>query len=47
MAQLVALAVPLDDFSIMSSVTVSLKRDDGDKGFSFQGKFHLLLFWLL
>ena len=38
MAQLVALAVPLgimplDDCSIISSVTVLLKQDDGDKGF--------------
>ena len=35
MAQLVALA----DFSIISSVTVSLKRDDGDKGFCFKENF--------
>ena len=48
MAQLVALAtclnnrddiMPLDDCSIISSVTVSLKRDDGDKGFRFKESF--------
>ena len=44
MAQLVALAVPLeimplDDCSIISSVTVSLKQDDGDKGFRFKKSF--------
>ena len=44
MAQLVTLAVPLgiiplDDCSIISSVTVSLKRDDGDKGFRFKEIF--------
>ena len=48
MAQLDALAaclnnrddiMPLDDCSIISSVTVSLKRDDGDKGFRFKESF--------
>ena len=47
MAQLVALAaclnnrddiMSLDDWSI-TSVTVSLKRDDGDKGFRFKESF--------
>ena len=44
MAQLVALAVPLgimplDDCSIISSVTVLLKQDDGNKGFRFKESF--------
>ena len=48
MAQLVALAaclnnrddiIPLDHCSIISSVTVSLKRDDGDKGFRLKESF--------
>ena len=44
MAQLVALAMPLgmmslDDCTTISSVTVSLKRDDGDKGFRFKESF--------
>ena len=48
MAQLDALAaclnnqddiMPLDDCSIISSVTVSLTRDDGDKGFRFKESF--------
>ena len=48
MAQLAALAaclnnrddiMHLDDCSIISSVTVSLKRDDGDKGFRFKESF--------
>ena len=31
--------MPLDDCSIISSVTVSLKRDNGDKGFRFKESF--------
>ena len=31
--------MPLEVCSLISSVTVSLKRDDGDKGFRFKGHF--------
>ena len=31
--------MPLDDCSIISSVTVSLKRDNGDKCFRFKESF--------